>query len=92
MARPAPEIIKTMVTDTGTQIELLTAENCYVIVYKQQPVSIRTLPAGLGPLRRKYMKLSYASEGNARAQARRLNKLFDCLDFDYAQTLNVNQI
>jgi len=83
MARPQPKIITSIVTDTGTQLELLEAEDCYVIVYKKKPINIRHLAAGLGPQRRKYMKLSYTNEGNAAAQVRRLNKLFNCDDFAF---------
>jgi len=83
MARPSAQVIKTIVTATGTQLELLEAEDCYVIVYKRKPINIRHISAGLGPLRRKYMKLSYTNEGNAAAQVRRLNKLFDCEDFAF---------
>lgn len=86
MARPAPKIIKTMTTDHGTSYDLLTAEDCYIIVYLREPVNIRIQHASLGPQRRKYMKLSYTNEGNARAQVRRLNKLFNCEDFAFIRS------
>ena len=85
MARPAPNIIKTIVTEHGTAYDLLAAEDCYVIIYKRQPVNIRIQHATLGPQRRKYMKLSYTNEGNARAQVRKLNKLFNCEDFAFVK-------
>jgi hypothetical protein len=85
MARPSARVIKTIVTATGTQLDLLEAEDCYVIVYKRKPVNIRHLSAGLGKDRRKYMKLSFTNEGNAHAQVRRLNKLFDCEDFAFVR-------
>jgi len=85
MARPSPTIIKTTVTDQGTAYDLLAAEDCYVIVYKREPINIRIQHASLGPQRRKYMKLSYTNEGSARRQVRKLNKLFDCEDFAFVR-------
>lgn len=86
MSRPRPQIINSVVTDAGTQLEILQAEDCYVIVYKKKPVNIRMQHASLGPQRRKYMKLSYTNEGNAAAQVRRLNKLFNCEDFAFIRS------
>ena len=83
MARPAPNVIKTIVTDHGTEYDLLSAEDCYVIVYKREPINIRIQHPTLGPTRRKYMKLSYANEGSARRQVHKLNKLFRCEDFAF---------
>ena len=85
MARPQPKIIKTITTDLGTSYDLLAAEDCYVIVYKREPVNIRIQHATLGPQRRKYMKLSYTNEGSARVQVRKLNKLFNCEDFAFVR-------
>ena len=85
MARPRPQVIISTVADTDVEYEILSAEDCYIIVYKREPINIRMTTGPLEDPRRKYMKISYTNEGSARARVRYLNKLFNCEDFAFVR-------
>jgi len=83
MARPTAKIIHSLTFDDGITWEIMAAEGQYTILYKLQPMCIRsssTIRTGF-----KYFKSSYPNEGSAIAQVRRLNKRFNCLDFTYVK-------
>jgi len=85
MARPGPTILLTTELDDGATWDILQATTNYVITYKDQPCSIRQHVHTLNTQGFKYQKLSYTNLGSVKAQVRRLNLRFKCLDFNYKQ-------
>lgn len=86
MSRPEPTIILSQ-TDpaTGENWQVLAAEHSYIITYKGQPINLRTEQTLLGWNQRKYKKTGYSNLGTCLAQVRRLNEIFNCEDFGYAE-------
>tara|TARA_R110002126_G_scaffold283732_1_gene433068 strand:+ start:532 stop:795 length:264 start_codon:yes stop_codon:yes gene_type:complete len=82
MARPGPNIIKTIELDLGTTWDIITADACYVITYQGSICGIRQHIHTINSQGFKYQKLSYTNLGNALAQVTRLNTKFNCTDFD----------
>jgi len=80
MARPSAEVIKTLDCETKVY-EILDSPGYFIIVYKDQPINLRSKSLTDLDASYKYQKLMFANEGNAEAQARRLNSLFNCKDF-----------
>lgn len=79
MARPEPTIIHSIELGDGAIWDILHADSYYVITYRGQPCGLRQhkrLREGF-----KYMKLSYTNLGNAEAQCRKFNHMFNCTDF-----------
>lgn len=85
MARPTAEIIRTVALDDGTVWDILHADSYYVVTYQGKPCGIRQHKQMVTGF--KYMKLSYTNMGNAIAQVRRLNKKFNCNDFDVMEVI-----
>lgn len=76
MSRPEPEIL--LEQDTGEMIWQLTqCDQLYIITYRGGPIGIRTRRDSLTGPGYKYKKLSYPNQGNAAAQAHKLNQIFD---------------
>jgi len=82
MARPGPTILHTAEVDDGTIWDILQAPGNYIITYQGQVCGVRHHVHTLTSHGFRYQKLSYNNLGNARAQVRRLNTKFNCLDFD----------
>ena len=85
MARPTATIIHTKLFDDGITWEIMDTEGLYMLLYKGQPVSIRSSSVIRQTF--KYFKSTYPNEGSAKAQSLRLNKKFDCEDFTYVKLL-----
>jgi len=83
MARPTAKIIHTLTFDDGITWDIMEAEGQYMLLYKGNPVSIRS--SSLIRQTFKYFKSTYPNEGSAKAQCLRLNKKFNCLDFTYVK-------
>lgn len=85
MARPKPNILHSVDLDDGATWDILQAEHQYMITYQGQVCGVRQhnfMHANSGY---RYKKLSYPNHGNAVAQARRLNDMFNTTDFDIKQ-------
>lgn len=82
MARPKPQILKTVELGDGSVWEITQANSQYVVTYQGQPCGVRQHVHTLTTHGFKYQKLSYTSLGSALAQVRRLNHKFNTLDFD----------
>jgi hypothetical protein len=82
MARPQPTIIMSAELDDGSTWDILLATTSYIITYKEQACGVRQHNNLMSNPGFRYLKLSYNNLGNAKAQARRLNEKFNCLDFD----------
>jgi len=81
MTRPSQPRIRSVITEDGITWDILAAEQTYVIVYKNRPISIRVdqpmnLRSGF-----KYKKMSYTNLATAENQCKKLNRIFDCADF-----------
>lgn len=81
MARPGPEILKSVDLGDGSTWEILKADAYYAITYQDQPIGIRILRGSLSNNGHLYKKLTYTNLGNAQAQVVRLNHKFNTNDF-----------
>lgn len=82
MARPKPQILKTVELGDGSTWDITQADSQYVVTYQGRPCGVRQHIHTLNNQGYKYQKLSYTNLGNALAQVRRLNHKFNCDDFD----------
>lgn len=81
MARPSPNIIKTIELKDDSTWDIYVAEEQYTITYQGQACGVRQHYQSLNYQGFRYQKLCYTNLGNAEAQARRLNHKFKCNDF-----------
>ena len=82
MARPGPNILKTIELGDGSTWDITHADSQYVITYQGKPCGVRQHINTLTIQGFKYQKLSYTNLGNALAQVKRLNHKFNTEDFD----------
>ena len=85
MSRPKPKVVKTLTDENGIVWDVITTQNQYTVLYQGQSFSLRK-EYGFSSQGFKYLKSTYPNEGSARAQANRLNKRFNCLDFTYVKS------
>ncbi len=83
MSRPKPTILLE-ITDKKTfkTEQVLEADAIWAVFYKGMPVNLKTssiLAQESGP---KYKKVSFSNKGHAINLAEKLNKMFNCNDFD----------
>ena len=83
--RPSPKIILENELDNGQIWQILDCEEVYVILYKNQPVSLRVLRPSLSLDNKSYKRMSYTELGTAIAQCKRYNEKFNCTDFHYVK-------
>jgi hypothetical protein len=81
MTRPSLPVIKSVTRNDGITWDILAAEQTYVIVYKNRPISIRVDQPMNARSGFKYKKMSYTSLAAAENQRDKLNKIYDCDDF-----------
>ena len=83
MSRPKPNVLLEITNKKTYKTEqVLEAEAIWAVFYKGQPVNLKnTSIVGhhLGP---KYRKVSFSNSGHAINLAEKLNKLFNCTDFE----------
>lgn len=87
MARPAPEILKSIEARDGTTWDITQADSQYVITYQGKPCGVRQHVQTLNTQGFKYQKLSYTGLGSALAQVKKLNDKFNTEDFDVMQVV-----
>jgi len=83
VSRPKPTILLE-ITDKKTfkTEQVLEADAIWAVFYKGMPVNLKTssiLAQESGP---KYKKVSFSNKGHAINLAEKLNKMFNCNDFD----------
>ena len=82
MSRPKPRILLEYANKKTYKIEqVLESDAIWAVFYKGQPVNLKTsslVSSYPGP---KYKKVSFSNPGHAHNLATKLNKLFDCKDF-----------
>lgn len=83
MSRPKPKVLLEISDKKSHKTEqVLEAEAIWAVFYKGQPVNLKTVNIVADELGPKYKKVSFSNSGHAINLAERLNKLFNCSDFD----------
>lgn len=82
MSRPKPNILLEYTDKKTYKIEqVLESDAIWAVFYKNQPVNLKTsslVSSYPGP---KYKKVSFSNPGHAHNLAKKLNKMFSCIDF-----------
>jgi len=82
MSRPKPSIILENTNKKTFKVEqVLDSEAIWAVFYKGKPVNLKTsslISSYPGP---KYKKVSFSNPGHAHNLAKKLNKMFNCIEF-----------
>jgi hypothetical protein len=82
MSRPKPKVLLEQANKKNYKIEqVLESEAIWAVFYKDQSINLKTsslVASYPGP---KYKKVSFSNPGHAHNLAKKLNKMFNCLDF-----------
>ena len=82
MSRPKPTVLLEITSKTTYKTEqVLEAEAICAVFYKSKPVNLKTTSIVAQQLGPKYKKVSFSNSGHAINLADKLNKIFNCLDF-----------
>ena len=83
MSRPKPKILLEVTNKQTYKTEqVLEADAIWAVFYKGKPVNLKTVSLigqTLGP---KYKKISFSNSGHAFNLSEKLNKQFNCSDFE----------
>jgi hypothetical protein len=84
MARPKPSIIlEHKNTKTYKSEQILYADEIYAVFYKGKPINLRSMNTLISYPGPKYKKTTFpGNPGHAFNLAERLNKIFECTDFE----------
>jgi hypothetical protein len=83
MARPGPRIIETCEDDNNVIWDITNPQVVYMVVYKKQPVGVRSHHHLMAGPQFKYNKMLYNTRATAQQQVDRLNERFSTKDFSY---------
>jgi hypothetical protein len=82
MSRPKPNVLLDYVNKkTYKSEQILEADAIWAVFYKAQPFNLKSfnsLTSYPGP---KYKKVSFSNPGHAHNLAKKLNRMFNCEDF-----------
>lgn len=82
MSRPKPNVLLDYVNKkTYKSEQILEADGIWAVFYKVQPFNLKSfnnLTSYPGP---KYKKVSFSNPGHAHNLAKKLNRMFNCEDF-----------
>lgn len=83
MSRPKPKVLVEITNRSTYKTEqVLEADAIWAVFYKGKPVNLKTssmIGNQIGP---KYKKVSFSNSGHAINLAEKLNKMFNCKDFE----------
>jgi hypothetical protein len=86
MSRPKPKILLENTNKKNYKTEqILEADAIWAVFYKNRPFNLKSfnsLTSYPGP---KYKKVSFSNPGHAHNLAKKLNRLFECNDFQVAE-------
>lgn len=93
MSRPKPKILIEITNKKTYKTEqVLESEAIWAVFYQGKPVNLKTtsmLGNQLGP---KYKKVSFSNSGHAINLADKLNKMFNCRDFEVYKLITGEKI
>ena len=82
MSRPKPNVLLEITNKKTYKTEqVLEAEAIWAVFYKGKPVNLKTTSLVAQRLGPKYKKVSFSNSGHAINLAEKLNKMFNCADF-----------
>jgi hypothetical protein len=82
MARPKPKILLEYVNNKNYKTEqILKADAIWAVFYKNQPFNLKSFNSLTNYPGPKYKKTSFSNRGHAINLAKKLNKMFNCKDF-----------
>jgi len=82
MSRPKPDIILEYTNPKSYKAEqVLKADAIYSVFYQGNPINLRSMNTLVNYPGPKYKKVSFSNSGHAFNLAERLNKRFNCKDF-----------
>ena len=87
MARPSAEILLSIQLDDFTGIDVLTAEGMYAVLYKEQPINLKTKYWTERGEVKKYLRTTYPNRSPADNLAAKLNKDFFTTEFTVVKIL-----
>lgn len=86
MSRPKPKVLLEYTNKKTYKTEqILEAEAIWAVFYKNQPFNLKnfnSLTQYPGP---KYKKVSFSNPGHAINLAKKLNQMFNCVDFQVVE-------
>ena len=86
MSRPKPKVLLENTNKKNYKTEqILEADAIWAVFYKSRPFNLKSfnsLTSYPGP---KYKKVSFSNPGHAHNLAKKLNRLFECTDFQVAE-------
>jgi hypothetical protein len=86
MSRPKPNIIVEQIDPkTYFSLQVLEAQAVYSVLYKGEPINIRTLNRLVSSPGPKYKKCSFSNRGHAINLAKKLNTMFKTTDFTVSE-------
>jgi hypothetical protein len=92
MSRPKPKVLLENTNKKNYKTEqILESDAIWAVFYKNRPFNLKSfnsLTSYPGP---KYKKVSFSNPGHAHNLAKKLNRLFECTDFQVAE-LTVGKI
>lgn len=89
MSRPKPKILLEHIDKKNYKSEqILEADAIWAVFYKNAPFNLKSsnsLTSYPGP---KYKKVSFSNPGHAHNLAKKLNRMFNCQDFQVVELTN----
>lgn len=83
MSRPKPKVLIEITNrNTYKTEQVLEADAIWAVFYKGKPVNLKTTSMLVHQIGPKYKKVSFSNSGHAINLAEKLNKMFNCKDFE----------
>ena len=87
MARPGATILLSTQVDDFNSVEVLSAQGLWAVLYKQQPINLKTQHWSERGELKKYLKVVYPNQAPADNLAKKLNKDFYTTEFTVVKIL-----